>query len=96
MNACVGVAPGREPDHAEGVDTELFIGGKWVPASSGGRFDVLDPATGDVIASVADGDEGDAAAAVEAAVVADIAERTPGATRRTSEVGDAVAARVAG
>ena len=35
----------------------------------------------------------DAAAAVEQAVIADLAERTPGTTRRTSEVGDAVAAR---
>ncbi|GAB3252388.1 3-isopropylmalate dehydrogenase [Nocardioides dilutus] len=37
----------------------------------------------------------EAAAAVEAAVIADLAERAPGATRRTSEVGDAVAARLA-
>jgi succinate-semialdehyde dehydrogenase/glutarate-semialdehyde dehydrogenase len=49
------------------VDTDLFIGGKWVPASSGNRFDVLDPASGDVIASVADGGEADAIAAVDAA-----------------------------
>ena len=52
------------------VDTELFIGGKWVPASSGSRFDVRDPATGDVIASVADGGEADAIAAVDAAAEA--------------------------
>jgi succinate-semialdehyde dehydrogenase/glutarate-semialdehyde dehydrogenase len=52
------------------VETELFIGGKWVPASSGDRFDVLDPATGDVIASVADGGESDAMAAVDAAAAA--------------------------
>ena len=36
----------------------------------------------------------EAAAAVEAAVLADLAERTPGTTRRTSEVGDAIAARL--
>ncbi len=36
----------------------------------------------------------EAAAAVETAVLADLAERVPGATRRTAEVGDAVAARV--
>jgi 3-isopropylmalate dehydrogenase len=36
----------------------------------------------------------EAAAAVEAAVLADLAERVPGTTRRTSEVGDAVAARL--
>ena len=34
--------------------------------------------------------------AVEDAVVADLAARDPGATRRTAEVGDAIAARVAG
>jgi 3-isopropylmalate dehydrogenase len=36
----------------------------------------------------------DAAAAIEAAVLADLSERAPGATRRTSEVGDAIAARL--
>jgi 3-isopropylmalate dehydrogenase len=39
----------------------------------------------------------DAAAAVEAAVIADLGRaRDPGTPRRTSEVGDAIAARVAG
>jgi succinate-semialdehyde dehydrogenase / glutarate-semialdehyde dehydrogenase len=52
------------------VETELFIGGKWVPASSGQRFDVLDPASGEVLASVADGGETDAIAAVDAAAAA--------------------------
>ena len=36
----------------------------------------------------------DAAAAIEAAVLADLTERDPGASRRTSEVGDAIAARL--
>jgi 3-isopropylmalate dehydrogenase len=36
----------------------------------------------------------EAAAAVEAAVVADLAERRPGATRQTAEVGDAIAGRL--
>jgi 3-isopropylmalate dehydrogenase len=35
-----------------------------------------------------------AAAAVERAAIADLAERAPGASRRTAEVGDAIAARV--
>ena len=26
--------------------TDLFLGGKWVPAASGDRFEVYDPATG--------------------------------------------------
>ena len=47
--------------------TDLFLGGKWVPASSGGRFDVYDPSSGDVIAGVADGTVEDAIAAVDAA-----------------------------
>jgi 3-isopropylmalate dehydrogenase len=38
----------------------------------------------------------DAAAALEAAVIADLAERVPGATRRTPEVGDAIASRLGG
>jgi succinate-semialdehyde dehydrogenase/glutarate-semialdehyde dehydrogenase len=52
------------------METDLFIGGKWVPSSSGERFDVLDPATGDVIAAVADGDVQSATAAVDAAASA--------------------------
>jgi 3-isopropylmalate dehydrogenase len=38
----------------------------------------------------------DAAATIEAAVVDDLAAREAGTTRRTSEVGDAIAARVSG
>jgi succinate-semialdehyde dehydrogenase / glutarate-semialdehyde dehydrogenase len=47
--------------------TDLYIGGKAVPASDAGRFEVLDPATGDLVASVADGTVEDAIAAVDAA-----------------------------
>jgi succinate-semialdehyde dehydrogenase/glutarate-semialdehyde dehydrogenase len=65
------------------METELFIGGKWISAAD--RFDVLDPATGDVIASVSDGSVADAIAAVDAA-----AEAGPGwaatAPRARSEV----------
>jgi len=50
-----------------GLLTDLYIGGKAVPAAAGGRFDVLDPATRDVIASVADAGVEDALAAVDAA-----------------------------
>jgi succinate-semialdehyde dehydrogenase/glutarate-semialdehyde dehydrogenase len=52
------------------VPTDLFIGGTWRAASEGGRFDVTDPATGDVIAQVADGSVEDSLAAVEAAAAA--------------------------
>ena len=47
--------------------TDLFVGGKWISAASGRRFDVVDPATGSTIATVADGRVEDAIAAVDAA-----------------------------
>jgi succinate-semialdehyde dehydrogenase/glutarate-semialdehyde dehydrogenase len=47
--------------------TDLHIAGKDVPAHDGHRFDVIDPATSEVIASVADADVCDAIAAVDAA-----------------------------
>jgi succinate-semialdehyde dehydrogenase/glutarate-semialdehyde dehydrogenase len=47
--------------------TDLYIGGKAVSAENQGRFDVIDPATGDVITSVADGSVTDALSAVDAA-----------------------------
>lgn len=50
-----------------GLLTDLYIGGKATPAAEGGRFNVLDPSTGAVIASVADGGISDALAAVDAA-----------------------------
>ncbi len=49
---------------------DLWVGGQPRPASDGGRFDVLDPATGEVIASVANGTVDDAMACVEAAASA--------------------------
>jgi succinate-semialdehyde dehydrogenase/glutarate-semialdehyde dehydrogenase len=52
------------------VPTELLVAGIWRPAASGRRLDVSDPATGAVLASVADADRGDAEAAVGAAAAA--------------------------
>src|SRR5947207_11130335 len=49
------------------VPTDLWIGGKWRKASDGGRFDVVDPATENRIASVASATVEDAKAAVDAA-----------------------------
>ncbi len=51
----------------EDVPTRLFIGGRWVPAESGATFDVLDPATGEAVASVSDADVVDGLRAVDAA-----------------------------
>src|SRR4029077_13069513 len=61
------------------VPTDLWIGGKWRKASDGGRFDVLDPATDNKIASVASATVEDAKAAVDAAsdAFADWAGRKP-------------------
>ena len=50
-----------------GVPTDLWIGGKWRKASDGQRFDVIDPATENVITSVASASADDAKAAVDAA-----------------------------
>jgi succinate-semialdehyde dehydrogenase/glutarate-semialdehyde dehydrogenase len=52
------------------LPTDALIGGTWRPASSGRRFDVVDPSTGDVITSVADLDAADAVGAVDAAAAA--------------------------
>ena len=52
------------------VPTDLFIGGTWRAASEGGRFDVTDPATGDVVGSVPDAGEADVSAAIDAASAA--------------------------
>jgi len=49
---------------------DLFIGGAWRPATSGARFDVVDPADGSVLTSVADATVADGTAALEAAVAA--------------------------
>jgi succinate-semialdehyde dehydrogenase/glutarate-semialdehyde dehydrogenase len=49
------------------VDKELFIGGKWVPATGGRTFDVQDPSTGAVLCQVADATPEDGLAALDAA-----------------------------
>lgn len=55
---------------ATGIDEQLLIGGEWVDAASGGRFDVTDPATGDVVGSMPDAAEDDVRAAIDAAAAA--------------------------
>ncbi len=47
--------------------TQLFIGGQWVPSKSGKTFETINPATEEVIAQVAEGDAADVDLAVEAA-----------------------------
>jgi succinate-semialdehyde dehydrogenase/glutarate-semialdehyde dehydrogenase len=69
----------NEPLMGPDVPTGLYIGGKFRDASDGGRFDVLDPATEQVLTSVADGTVADGIAAVDAAAAAfeGWAARTP-------------------
>lgn len=50
--------------------TDSYIDGAWVPADSGDRFDVLDPATGESLASVADLGQSETRRAIEAAEAA--------------------------
>ena len=52
------------------VPTDLWIGGKWRKSSDGGRFDVIDPATENKVASVASATVDDAKAALDAAAAA--------------------------
>ncbi|GAB6987106.1 NAD-dependent succinate-semialdehyde dehydrogenase [Nocardioides pyridinolyticus] len=54
-------------DQISDLPLDLYVGGKVVSASDGGRFDVLDPATGGVITTVANGTVEDALACVDAA-----------------------------
>jgi succinate-semialdehyde dehydrogenase/glutarate-semialdehyde dehydrogenase len=71
------------------VPTDLYIGGKWRPASDGSRLDVIDPATEAVITSVASASVDDAEAAVGAAAAAfaDWAARKPRGARRNPAQG---------
>jgi succinate-semialdehyde dehydrogenase/glutarate-semialdehyde dehydrogenase len=57
-------------DAPPSTPTELLVGGSWHPGASGARFDVLDPATGATITSVASATPADGTAAVEAATAA--------------------------
>src|SRR5487761_1813418 len=52
------------------VPTDLWIGGQWKKSSDGGRFDVIDPATENKVASVASATVEDAMAALNAAQAA--------------------------
>jgi succinate-semialdehyde dehydrogenase/glutarate-semialdehyde dehydrogenase len=49
------------------VPTGLLIGGEWTGGRGGGTIPVIDPATEDVVAEVANGSEQDALDAVSAA-----------------------------
>jgi succinate-semialdehyde dehydrogenase/glutarate-semialdehyde dehydrogenase len=52
------------------VPSKLYIGGQWVDGSAGHGIDVVDPATGSVIKTIADASPDDGIAALDAAVAA--------------------------
>jgi succinate-semialdehyde dehydrogenase/glutarate-semialdehyde dehydrogenase len=58
----------RESAVLDAVPKDLHIGGKWMAAADSARFDVLDPATGQVLCTVADASPEDGMRALDAAV----------------------------
>jgi succinate-semialdehyde dehydrogenase/glutarate-semialdehyde dehydrogenase len=60
----------REQTLIDSVPKQLLIGGRWRDAEGGRRLPVEDPATGRVLAEVADASPADGAAALEAAAAA--------------------------
>ncbi|GAA1632694.1 NAD-dependent succinate-semialdehyde dehydrogenase [Leucobacter chromiireducens] len=60
----------NEQDLLDRVQSGLGIGGTWEPSTSGATLDVHDPATGEVIKSIADATVEDAVRALDAAVAA--------------------------
>ena len=60
-------AAAMRPDYLDGKTKLLLIDGRWVPAASGKTFETRDPATGMLLAEVAEGDREDINMAVAAA-----------------------------
>ncbi|QZY52322.1 NAD-dependent succinate-semialdehyde dehydrogenase [Leucobacter tenebrionis] len=60
----------NEQELLDRVESGLGIGGKWEASTSGATFDVHDPATGEVIKTIADATVEDAVRALDAAVEA--------------------------
>ncbi|HEY1377675.1 MAG TPA: aldehyde dehydrogenase family protein [Gemmataceae bacterium] len=57
----------RKPAPPKVKDQPMLIGGKWVDSQSGKTFETVNPATGEVICRVAEGDKADIDLAVKAA-----------------------------
>ena len=66
MNIAQPVSTARHP-YADGSYKKMLIDGKWVDAASGKRFETHNPATGELLATVAEGDAEDINRAVAAA-----------------------------
>ncbi|MEM6798605.1 MAG: aldehyde dehydrogenase family protein [Planctomycetota bacterium] len=63
----MATAPSPSIARPDVTETQCFIGGKWLDAASGKTFATVNPATEEVIAEIAEGDEADVQLAVEAA-----------------------------
>ncbi|CCH88351.1 Aldehyde dehydrogenase [Modestobacter italicus] len=74
--------PGPQTGSPLIIDDAQLIGGDWVRAANGQTIDVLNPATGEVLARVPRGDAADVDAAVRAAEAAYPAWRDTNATTR--------------
>ncbi len=70
MTASLTITATREAELLASVPTGLLINGQWRDSSTGKTLDVHDPATGRVLASIADGGTEDALAALDAASAA--------------------------
>ena len=87
MSPTSTTSPAADPTHDEqrvldSVPRQLFIDGQWGEASSGATFEVLDPATGQALASVADATPQDGMRALDAAVSAQAAFATTSPQQR--------------
>ena len=74
--------PERHLALTHSVPAELFINGAWVPATNGGTYEVENPATGEVIATLANASAEDAQKAVDAAAQAQRSWAATPATQR--------------
>src|SRR5690606_27391504 len=68
--AMTTASPANETALIDSVPRGLFIGGEWTDAAGGRTLDVHDPATGVVLASIADATPEDGIRALDAAVAA--------------------------
>src|ERR1700688_4194174 len=67
MATATATKPSRSVKAPQVKDHPLLIGGKWVDSVSGKTFPTVNPATGEVICQVAEGDKADIDLAVKAA-----------------------------
>lgn len=65
--SATAAAPRRKHAPPKVANQQMLIGGKWVDSVSGKSFETINPATGEVICRVAEGDKADIDLAVKAA-----------------------------